>query len=93
MSANMSPEGMILGGRYRIIKLIGSGGMADVYLASDLSSGMNVAIKILKQEFGYKSVTNRDADFYRGKKELQEARMHSREVKIVAEKVFIMHHL
>ncbi len=51
MSANMSPEGMILGGRYRIIKLIGSGGMADVYLASDLSSGMNVAIKILKQEF------------------------------------------
>ena len=51
MSANMSPEGMILGGRYRIIKLIGSGGMADVYLAADLSSGMNVAIKILKQEF------------------------------------------
>ena len=47
----MSPEGMILGGRYRIIKLIGSGGMADVYLATDLSSGMNVAIKILKQEF------------------------------------------
>ncbi|MBO4926854.1 MAG: Stk1 family PASTA domain-containing Ser/Thr kinase [Clostridiales bacterium] len=51
MSAGMSPEGMILGGRYRIIKLIGSGGMADVYLATDLSSGMNVAIKILKQEF------------------------------------------
>lgn len=51
MSATMSPEGMILGGRYRIIKLIGSGGMADVYLATDLSSGMNVAIKILKQEF------------------------------------------
>ncbi|MBO7564387.1 MAG: Stk1 family PASTA domain-containing Ser/Thr kinase [Clostridiales bacterium] len=51
MSTTMSPEGMILGGRYRIIKLIGSGGMADVYLATDLSSGMNVAIKILKQEF------------------------------------------
>jgi serine/threonine-protein kinase len=47
----MSPEGMILGGRYRVIKLIGSGGMADVYLATDLSSGMNVAIKILKPEF------------------------------------------
>ena len=47
----MSPEGMILGGRYRILKLIGSGGMAEVYLATDLSSGMNVAIKILKPEF------------------------------------------
>ncbi len=51
MSTTVSPEGMILGGRYRVIKLIGSGGMADVYLATDLSSGMNVAIKILKQEF------------------------------------------
>ncbi len=51
MSASVSPEGMILGGRYRVVKLIGSGGMADVYLATDLSSGMNVAIKILKQEF------------------------------------------
>ncbi|MBR4819055.1 MAG: serine/threonine protein kinase, partial [Clostridiales bacterium] len=51
MSTTISPEGMILGGRYRVIKLIGSGGMADVYLATDLSSGLNVAIKILKQEF------------------------------------------
>lgn len=51
MSTTTSPEGMILGGRYRVIKLIGSGGMADVYLATDLSSGMNVAIKILKPEF------------------------------------------
>ncbi|MBP5705979.1 MAG: FtsH protease activity modulator HflK, partial [Spirochaetales bacterium] len=39
--------------------------------------------KILKQEFGYKSVTNRDADFYRGKKELQEARMLSADMKII----------
>lgn len=51
MSTTTSPEGMILGGRYRVVKLIGSGGMADVYLATDLSSGMNVAIKILKPEF------------------------------------------
>lgn len=47
----MNLEGTILGGRYRIVKLIGSGGMADVYLATDLSSGMNVAIKILKPDF------------------------------------------
>lgn len=45
------PEGMILGGRYRIIHPIGSGGMANVYLATDMSSGLRVAIKILKQEF------------------------------------------
>jgi len=45
------PEGMVLGGRYRIIHPIGSGGMANVYLATDLSSGLQVAIKILKQEF------------------------------------------
>ena len=49
--SSQGPEGMILGGRYRIVRLIGSGGMANVYLALDMTSGMNVAIKILKQEF------------------------------------------
>jgi len=49
--SNQGPEGMILGGRYRIVRLIGSGGMANVYLATDMSSGMHVAIKILKSEF------------------------------------------
>ena len=49
--SNQGPEGMILGGRYRIARLIGSGGMANVYLATDMSSGMHVAIKILKSEF------------------------------------------
>lgn len=45
------PEGMVLGGRYRITRLIGTGGMANVYLATDMSSGTRVAIKLLKQEF------------------------------------------
>ena len=49
--SSQGPEGMILGGRYRIIRLIGSGGMANVYLASDMTSGINVAIKVLKPEF------------------------------------------
>jgi len=49
--SNQGPEGMILGGRYRIVRLIGSGGMANVYLATDMSSGIHVAIKILKPEF------------------------------------------
>ena len=46
-----SPEGMIFAGKYKIVKLIGMGGMANVYLATDMGSGVKVAIKILKPEF------------------------------------------
>ncbi len=45
------PEGMIFANKYRIVKLIGSGGMANVYLGIDMNTGANVAIKILKPEF------------------------------------------
>lgn len=45
------PEGMIFANKYRIVKLIGSGGMANVYLGIDMNTGVNVAIKILKPEF------------------------------------------
>lgn len=45
------PEGMIFANKYRIVKLIGSGGMANVYLGIDMNTGLNVAIKILKPEF------------------------------------------
>lgn len=41
----------LLGNRYRIIKKIGSGGMAIVYLAKDLSLDRNVAIKVLREEY------------------------------------------
>ncbi|MCQ2531435.1 MAG: Stk1 family PASTA domain-containing Ser/Thr kinase [Saccharofermentans sp.] len=44
------PEGLLLAGKYRIIQLIGKGGMANVYLASDVNTGVKVAIKILKPE-------------------------------------------
>lgn len=37
--------------RYEILELIGTGGMAVVYKAQDLLSGMTVAVKILKQEY------------------------------------------
>ncbi|MBO4681263.1 MAG: Stk1 family PASTA domain-containing Ser/Thr kinase [Clostridiales bacterium] len=51
--ANQShgPEGMIFANKYRIVKLIGSGGMANVYLGIDMNTGLNVAIKILKPEY------------------------------------------
>ena len=42
--------GRVLDGRFRIDRLIGSGGMADVYLATDLSIQKEVAVKILKSE-------------------------------------------
>ena len=43
--------GVILDHRYQILKLIGSGGMAHVYLAINLSNHKNVAIKVLKPEY------------------------------------------
>ena len=43
--------GKILRGRYEIIKPIGFGGMADVYLARDVLLDRRVAVKVLKDQF------------------------------------------
>jgi serine/threonine-protein kinase len=43
--------GKILKGRYEIIKPIGFGGMADVYLARDILLDRQVAVKVLKDQF------------------------------------------
>ena len=43
--------GMYVADRYEIVGKIGTGGMADVYKAMDLTLGRNVAIKVLKAEF------------------------------------------
>src|SRR5215208_1843716 len=49
--------GQILGGRYRLVELIGQGGMATIYRATDTGLGRDVALKLLRPEY------LRDPDF------------------------------
>jgi eukaryotic-like serine/threonine-protein kinase len=46
----IEPE-TIIDGRYRVISRVGSGGMADVYLALDQLLGREVAVKVLHHHF------------------------------------------
>src|SRR3712207_618053 len=44
-------EGPLLGSRYSVVSIVGRGGMAEVYLARDVSSGRKVALKLLKEQY------------------------------------------
>jgi eukaryotic-like serine/threonine-protein kinase len=50
-------ENTLVDGRYRILNRIGSGGMADVYVAEDTHLGRQVALKVLYRRFA------QDAEF------------------------------
>jgi serine/threonine-protein kinase len=44
--------GSVLGGRYRLVELLGQGGMATIYRARDAQLDRDVAVKLLRPEFG-----------------------------------------
>lgn len=46
----MSEEKQVIAGRYLIGKRVGSGGMAEVYVAQDMVLGRKVAVKVLNQD-------------------------------------------
>jgi serine/threonine-protein kinase len=58
--------GTVLGGRYRLVELLGQGGMATIFRGHDNQLGRDVAVKLLRPEYG------RDPDF--GSRFRQEAK-------------------
>lgn len=57
---NLSPlTGKLLGERYRILSVLGSGAMGDVYLAEHVLLGKRMAVKVLKRAF------SQDGEFVR----------------------------
>ncbi|WP_335870672.1 Stk1 family PASTA domain-containing Ser/Thr kinase [Bacillus sp. 2205SS5-2] len=65
-------KGLLIGkrisGRYKVLETIGGGGMANVYLATDMILDRDVAIKVLRMDFA-----NEDEFIRRFKREAQSA--------------------
>ncbi|MDQ3938856.1 MAG: protein kinase, partial [Chloroflexota bacterium] len=53
----MARVGQVLGDRYRLVELLGEGGMATIFKGHDAELGREVAVKVLRAEYG------RDAAF------------------------------
>lgn len=48
----MAELGTLLGGRYRLDQVLGQGGMATIFRATDGKLGREVAVKVLRPEYG-----------------------------------------
>ncbi|HEY6942896.1 protein kinase domain-containing protein, partial [Dokdonella sp.] len=70
-STDFSP-GQLVGGRFRIVRLLGMGGMGVVYQARDIELDVDVALKLLRPEFA-----SRPDAFERFRQELLLARQVS----------------
>ena len=53
----MTESGTVLNGRYELVEPIGDGGMATIWRARDARLGREVAVKLMRPEYG------RDPDF------------------------------
>ena len=54
MSADSAPRnlvGAVLSRRWKLVQLLGEGGMGEVYSADPIGAGQRVAVKILRQEY------------------------------------------
>lgn len=77
----MEQEGVILSGRYQLGKRIGEGGMGEVYRATDLRTGRDVAVKML-----HAKLCEREQSRKRFAREAQAAKMldHPSIVKVIS---------